>query len=88
MYQGKGENGPVAARQEQAGVLDTLHFVLPPPTGDTVVPLDEYVQRILQQALLINNGNKAATARYLGITRRSLYCRLNSGKDETNSYES
>jgi DNA-binding NtrC family response regulator len=61
--------------------FDPVNFTLPPASGETVFNLDEYVQRIIQQALLINRGNKAATARYLGITRRSLYCRLDSGKE-------
>lgn len=58
--------------------------VLPPPTGDTVLPLDEYVDTLIQQALVLNGGNKAATARYLGISRRSLYCRLESRQGRQN----
>ncbi len=38
--------------------------------------LQEYVDNIVSRALELHNGNKAQTARYLGISRRSLYCRL------------
>ncbi|MDT8902085.1 sigma-54-dependent transcriptional regulator [Anaeroselena agilis] len=38
--------------------------------------LEDYVDRIVQQALTLCRGNKTAAARYLGISRRSLYCRL------------
>ena len=40
------------------------------------LPLDEYINRILQEALKLHRGNKTKTAQYLGISRRSLYCRL------------
>lgn len=35
--------------------------------------IERHVDRLLQDALQIHNGNKAAAARYLGISRRSLY---------------
>ena len=38
--------------------------------------LEDYVQKIVNRALEMNHGNKTETARYLGISRRSLYTRL------------
>ena len=37
------------------------------------MPLEVYISRYVQQALEKHNGNKAKTARYLGISRPSLY---------------
>ena len=54
---------------------------LPQPTGKVVLPLDNYVQAIIRQALQLNQNNKTATARYLGVTRRSLYSRLQAESD-------
>ncbi len=47
-------------------------FVLP----EDKFPLNEFVDEIILEALEKHNGNKAQTARYLGISRRSLYCHL------------
>lgn len=47
-------------------------FVLPISGFD----LEEYTDRIIQQAVEICNGNKTAAALRLGISRRSLYTRL------------
>jgi len=40
------------------------------------LPLNEISNVIIQRALVKNGGNKAATARYLGISRSALYKRL------------
>jgi len=40
------------------------------------LPLNEISNVIIQRALIKNGGNKAATARYLGISRSALYKRL------------
>ncbi len=43
--------------------------------------LENYIDRIVRQALALCRGNKTAAARYLGISRRSLYCRLGKKRD-------
>ncbi len=53
-------------------VLDPYHFVLPAEGFS----LNDYIDRIIEQALEIKQGNKAAAARMLGMTRRALCCRL------------
>ncbi|MFZ5897932.1 MAG: sigma 54-interacting transcriptional regulator [Bacillota bacterium] len=40
------------------------------------LPLEEYNNRIILKALEMHGGNKTKTAKYLGISRRSLDCRL------------
>lgn len=57
--------------------LDPDQFVLPARSFE----LEEFIDRIVLQALELFNGNKTAAARYLGISRRSLYCRLDRKKD-------
>lgn len=52
--------------------IDPVNFSLP----FEGLPLEEYMEKIINKALEMNNGNKAKTARYLGISRRSLYCKL------------
>ncbi|MDD2422034.1 MAG: sigma-54 dependent transcriptional regulator [Heliobacteriaceae bacterium] len=39
-------------------------------------PLEKFIDEIIYKALQLNQGNKAATARYLGISRSRLYERL------------
>ncbi len=58
-------------------------FVLPERGFD----LEEYTNQIIQQALEVCNGNKTEAARRLGISRRSLYTRLErkNAKDENSS---
>ncbi|WP_235910921.1 sigma-54-dependent transcriptional regulator [Heliobacterium mobile] len=62
-------------------LISPEHFTLP----EKGIMLEEYVDNIVLQALTMHKGNKTETARYLGISRRSLYCRLERirGKDET-----
>jgi len=40
------------------------------------IQLEKWIDEIVTKALKINNGNKAKTARFLGISRTSLYSRL------------
>ena len=54
-------------------VLDGGLFELPADAFD----LDGHMSRIILQALNMNNGNKTATAKYLGISRRVLEGRFN-----------
>jgi len=54
--------------------------------GQFVLPasgfnLEEHFDDIIQQALQACHGNKTAAALKLGISRRSLYCRLDNKKD-------
>jgi len=55
-----------------SSIIDYRNFTLPADG----LPLEEYVNNIIRTALHMHNYNKAVTARYLGISRRSLYCRL------------
>ncbi|MBM7865853.1 response regulator [Heliobacterium gestii] len=52
--------------------LDPYQFSLP----EKGFELEDFVDRIVSEALQMHRGNKTETARYLGISRRSLYCRL------------
>jgi two-component system response regulator AtoC len=58
--------------------LDHQNFTLPPGS----LPLKELTDNIIRQALKMHQGNKTATARYLGISRRSLYSRLKHISDQ------
>lgn len=60
----------------QPRAIDPWNFLLPAEG----LSLDAYVDRIIEQAMEINQGNRAAAARLLGMTRRALVCRL----DKTN----
>lgn len=53
-------------------VIDPHDFTIPPEGFS----LDDYVDRIIEQALEMQQGNKSAAARMLGMTRRALSCRL------------
>lgn len=55
------------------GVIDHENFFLPPGG----LPFEDYCNNIILKALEKFKGNKTLTAKYLGISRRSLYCRLN-----------
>ncbi|MFX4263591.1 sigma-54-dependent transcriptional regulator [Pelotomaculum propionicicum] len=55
-----------------AGTLDYENFSLPPGG----LPLEEFYNNIILKTMEMFKGNKTETARYLGISRRSLYCRL------------
>jgi transcriptional regulator with PAS, ATPase and Fis domain len=62
--------GKAGAAADRA--LDPADFTLPVAGFD----LENYVDLIVRRALERCRGNKTAAARYLGISRRSLYCRL------------
>ncbi len=78
--------------QSQENITDETQVINPydlqlPTEG---LDLETLVNSVVMKALEINNGNKTETARYLGITRRTLYSRLDrinnifAGKAETN----
>jgi|GEM_PF-6982846 len=52
--------------------LKTENFSLP----ERGLDLEDYINKIVAKAMDLNRGNKTETARYLGISRSSLYCRL------------
>ncbi|MDD3023485.1 MAG: sigma-54 dependent transcriptional regulator [Syntrophomonadaceae bacterium] len=56
----------------KTGIIDYQEFTLP----DDQLPLDRYTHNIIRQALQLHNGNKSETAKYLGISRHSLYSLL------------
>jgi DNA-binding NtrC family response regulator len=60
-----------------SSIIDHKNFSL--PSGS--LPIEEYTSNIIRKALQIHNGNKTETAKYLGISRRSLYCRLKHLRD-------
>ena len=67
---------PVSSGVETEAVRPIDHeHVLLPREG---LPLDKLVDRIIGEALRLHNGNKTDTARYLGMSRKSLYCHLKS----------
>lgn len=53
-------------------MIDPAGFTLP----EGGLPLEDFEDEIVLRALAMHGGNKSETARYLGISRRSLYCRL------------
>lgn len=61
-----------AAERIDPDTIDYQSFVLP----DNNLPLEEYTNKIILKALELKKGNKTDAAKYLGISRRSLYCRL------------
>lgn len=67
---GSAAPGPTSCAQ--GSMLDWENFSLPPGG----LPLEEFTNRIILKALELNKGIKTETAKYLGITRRSLYSRL------------
>jgi len=63
--------------------LDPNRFLLP-PTG---IDLEEFVDKIVHQSLELCHGNKTEAAKYLGISRRSFYCRLERKKASKKSLQ-
>lgn len=57
-------------------ILNPVEFQLPAKG----FPLEEFNDRVILEALRMHKGNKTATALYLGISRRSLYSRLQNIK--------
>ncbi|MGE5372142.1 MAG: sigma-54-dependent transcriptional regulator [Solirubrobacterales bacterium] len=75
---GAMHQGPAAGAPANA----TLHheqFELPAQE----LPLDRFMHNIIEKALEKHGGNKSETARYLGMTRRTLYSRLSSGRESS-----
>lgn len=80
--QGRKANSQGAAHDPgapESRVLNTLNFQLP----EHFFNLDGHMSQIIIKALDMNNGNKTATARYLGISRRVLEGRLKQIQDQT-----
>jgi two-component system response regulator AtoC len=73
-------DGPVAAGPAAAPACLNPDDIVLPPRG---FALEDYIDSIVAAALARCRGNKTAAARYLGISRRSLYCRLDRKKRET-----
>ena len=53
-------------------IIDPAQFTLPPEGFN----LDNFTNKVVEQALAMHGGNKTKAAQYLGISRRSLQCRL------------
>lgn len=66
-------NNPSLFHNELLAQPDWHNFQLPPDS----LPLEEFTDFILHHALEMHNGNKTRTARYLGLSLRSLSYRLN-----------
>jgi two-component system response regulator AtoC len=72
----KGHVSHSAATDPQEAATDRFSL---PAAGFN---LEEYTDRIIQQAIEVCNGNKTAAALRLGISRRSLYNRLKKTKGD------
>jgi len=70
ILKGRKKGAPVETVSD--GMIDCNNFTLPPGS----LPIEEYFDNIIVEALKLNKGNKTQTAKYLGISRRSLYSRL------------
>jgi DNA-binding NtrC family response regulator len=64
--------GPIDSGNISARVIDTQNFIIPMEGFS----LEDYCNRIIEQALRMHQGNRAAAARMLGMTRRAFCCRL------------
>ena len=60
------------AETSDAGTINCNNFTLPPGS----LSIEEYMGNIIGEALKQNQGKKTQTAKYRGISRRSLYSRL------------
>jgi DNA-binding NtrC family response regulator len=63
---------PLQAGSGHCRILDPVNFSLPAEG----LNIEGYFDRIIGRALEMHGGNKTKTAGYLGISRRSLQCRL------------
>ena len=61
--------------------LQPENFSLP----EEMLDLESYIDKIVVKAMNLFYGNKTETARYLGISRSSLYCRLERIEKRLNS---
>jgi len=73
MIWNNNSSNPSLFHSELVSLPDWRNFQLPPDR----LPLDEFTDYILRQALEMHNGNKTRTAKYLGLSLRSLSYRLN-----------
>lgn len=68
--------GSLAEQKQATSVateqIGTNNFILPPDS----FPIKDFIRKVIYQALQMHNGNKKETAKYLGISRRSLYYQL------------
>lgn len=71
----KSQEGPqITSTPSSPAVLNlNSQFLLP----DDFFPLESFIERIISQALEVNGGNITRTAKYLGMSRRTLDYRLN-----------
>lgn len=72
-------HSPALGIPTPTAVIDPQNFVLP----QEGFSLDDYIDRMIEQALEIHQGNKAAAARMLGMTRRALAYRLEKAHNLT-----
>lgn len=63
-------------------VLDSVNFTLPAQGLD----IEGFYNKILYRTLEMCGGNKTRAARYLGISRRSLQCRLNRAEKSNSAF--
>ena len=68
----RGESQGLSKKIKRSAKIDIKDFELPEKGLD----LELFNNEIIKKAIEINHGNKSDTANYLGISRRSLYCRL------------
>jgi len=68
----KGPSDRPKKEKETPDIFVPEEFMLPKDNFN----IDEFMNTIIKKALKMHKGNKSETARYLGVTRRSLYCRL------------
>ncbi len=68
----RGGSHELSKKPKQTAKIDIKDFELPEKGLD----LELFNTEIIKKALELNGGNKSDTANYLGISRRSLYCKL------------
>ncbi|HNY12601.1 MAG TPA: sigma-54 dependent transcriptional regulator [Candidatus Wallbacteria bacterium] len=68
----RGESQSLSEKPMRDVIIDIKDFRLP----ENGLDLERLNKEIIKKALELNAGNKSDTANYLGISRRSLYCKL------------
>lgn len=71
-------NRPSLDTKEEQRLLNTNDFLLPKEGFD----LEDFTKQIINKTLKMHNGNKTDTARFLNISRKSLYTHLKHIKTE------
>jgi len=74
----RGESQDISKNVKKTAKIDIKDFELPEKGLD----LELFNIEIIKKALEKNRGNKSDTANYLGISRRSLYCKLKHISEE------